>query len=160
VKDKILNEIDLILENIGNERENLIPILKKVQTLIEGNYIPHEVAKHIADKMNIPESEVFETVSFYAIFNDKPKGKFMIRICDSTVCKINDSYSIVESLEEVLNIKTGEVTKDGMFSLDYSPCFGACDISPAIRVNDIVYGNLNHEKIVSIIERIRVGELS
>ncbi|MEA3422333.1 MAG: NAD(P)H-dependent oxidoreductase subunit E, partial [Bacillota bacterium] len=82
----------------------------------------------------------------------------VISVCDSSVCRVNGNAQLVELLEEALEIKMGEVTADGKFALKYTPCFGACDISPAIRINDDVYGNLNKDKVQEIINSYGEGK--
>jgi len=99
-----------------------------------------------------------EVISFYAALNKTPKGKYHIEMCNSTVCKVNDNYLIEEYLKKSLSIEIGETTQDSLFSLDYAPCFGACDVSPSIRINKRAYGKLTVDKVKKIIDGLR-GEL-
>jgi NADH-quinone oxidoreductase subunit E len=71
------------------------------------------------------------------------------------VCKVKKNAEVKAALENSLGIKMGETTKDKKFTLQYTTCFGSCDISPAIRVNKTVYGNLDKEKTLAIIEGLR-----
>lgn len=151
-------KIKEIVDRFGREKEYLLPIIKAVQKDNKYNYISQEEAQFISQEMKIKESEVYETVSFFAEFSEVPRGENIIKVCDSTVCRLNGNVELVKILETHLSIKMGEATKDRKFSLEYSPCFGACDISPAIRINDEVYGNLTLEKLEGILDQYRRGQ--
>ncbi|MEG0371739.1 MAG: NAD(P)H-dependent oxidoreductase subunit E, partial [Clostridium sp.] len=79
----------------------------------------------------------------------------IIQICDSTACRVNKFQTLKDALEEELGIKVGETTEDGKFTLMLTPCFGACDISPAFRIADEVFGSLTLESIKDIIDSYR-----
>ena len=76
-------------------------------------------------------------------------------MCNSTVCRVNHQAAIKEYLMDALQIEMGETTKDNLFTLDYAPCFGACDTSPSVRINKKVYGKLTVEKMRKIIENLK-----
>ena len=155
-----MNESNIreIIDFHGRKKQYLLPIIKEVQNQSKYHYISEEEAQFISKEMQIKESEVYETISFFAEFSEKPRGENIIKVCDSTVCRLNDNEELVKLLEYYLSIKMGETTKDKKFSLEYSPCFGACDVSPAIRINDVVYGNLTNEKLEDILNMYRRGE--
>lgn len=155
--DIFKNEIDRILKEFDYKEDSLIPILLKIQGLSDEKYISKERIIYTADKMDIKKSRIYEVVTFFSAINLKPKGKYHIQICESSVCKINGIDTIVEYLTKSLNIKVGERTEDQVFSLDYTPCFGACDKAPAIRINKKVYGYLSNEKVEKILEDLRGG---
>ncbi len=154
-----MNQVKIreIIELYGREKEYLLPVIKAVQKESRYNYVSQEEAQYISQEMEIKESEVYETVSFFAEFSEVPRGENLIKVCDSTVCRLNDNMELVKLLEERLSIKMGETTEDRKFSLEYSPCFGACDISPAVRINDEVYGNITTDKLKGILDRYRGG---
>jgi NADH-quinone oxidoreductase subunit E len=154
--DELLTtNIQDVVEKYGKDREYLIPILKKIQKLNKYNYIPQEVSQYLAKYMQLKESEVYEVISFYAEFSETPRGENVIKVCDSTVCRVNNNTETIKLLESLLSIKMGETTQDKNFSLEYSPCFGACDISPAMRINGKTYGNLDKKSLKEIIESYR-----
>ncbi len=151
----LITKIQDIIKKYGKDREYLIPILKKIQKLNRYNYIPQEVSQYLAKYMQLKESEVYEVISFYAEFSETPRGENIIKVCDSTVCRVNNNTETIKLLESLLSIKMGETTQDKNFSLEYSPCFGACDISPAMRINGKTYGNLDKKSLKEIIESYR-----
>ncbi|MCT4620151.1 MAG: NAD(P)H-dependent oxidoreductase subunit E [Marinisporobacter sp.] len=152
------SDIDQIIKKYNSDPKALIPILMNIQELIEEQYISEEGASYVAKKLNVSSSHVYEVVTFFSALRDQPKGKYLIQLCNSTVCSLKKSQGIKEILENILGIKIGETTSDKMFTLEYTTCFGACDISPAIRVNKRVYGKLNEEKVIEIIEGLRRKE--
>jgi len=153
--DSIGIKVDEILALHEHKVENLLPILLEVQAICEGRYIPVELRMHISDAVNIPYSQMSEVMTFFAALNKDKKGKYHIEMCNSTVCRVNDNQLIEDYLKESLSINVGETTEDELFSLDHAPCFGACDISPSIRINKKAYGHLTVEKVKRIIENLR-----
>ena len=152
---KIEELLDVIKKYDASE-ESLMPVLHEVQKIF--GIITEEVQMLVSKEMKIPLSKVHSVVTFFSKFNDEPKSENVISVCDSSVCRVNGNIELVKQLEDVLKIKMGEVTHDGKFALKYTPCFGACDISPAIRINDDVYGNLNKDKIQEIINSYEEGK--
>lgn len=149
---KQYEEIDKILTKHEWSKHNLIGILTDVQALSPEHYITKEQAEYISSKLNIFVSNVYDVITFYSALSDKPKGKYVIQICNSTCCKVTKYDKIKNAIEKELGIGIGEITPDGMFSLEYSSCFGACDISPAVRIGEKIYGNLDETKIIDIIK--------
>ncbi|MDF2677285.1 MAG: NAD(P)H-dependent oxidoreductase subunit [Bacillota bacterium] len=148
-------EIDTILKNHDMSKHNLVGILLGVQALSEEHYITKEQAEYISEKLNIFVSNVYDVITFYSALSNKPKGKYVIQVCNSTCCKVTKYENIKKAIEQELGIGIGNITPDGMFSFEYSSCFGACDISPAIRIGEKVYGNLDESKVVNIIKNYR-----
>ena len=152
---KLLEELDTIIEKYDNSQERLIQILLDLQSASGHNFLPEECLTSISKKLNLPLSKIYEVASFYSMFNHAPKGKYIIEICNSAPCHVCGAKDLTKTLEDILEIKIGETTADGIFSIQHSSCFGACDISPAIKIATKVYGNLNEEKIKEIIEKYR-----
>jgi NADH:ubiquinone oxidoreductase subunit E len=145
-------EVQNIIDAHNNDEHDLLGILLEIQEIVPQNYISKEVAKFICEKLGISNNDVCEVVTFYSALSDKPRGRHIIQICNSTACMVNKYQTLRDVLEKQLGIKVGETTADNEFTLIYTPCFGACDIAPAFRIGEEVYGNLNEEKIKKIIE--------
>lgn len=150
-KDKLIEEVNNIIDRHKNDKHNLLSILLEIQNISSEHYISKEIAEVVSKRLGISLSRVYDVVTFYSAFSDKPRGEYIIQICNSTACKINKYQTLKDVLEEELSIKVGETTLDGKFTLMYTPCFGACDISPAFRIGDEVFGKLTKEKIKEII---------
>lgn len=136
-------KIDEIIEGYKNNSTKLVGILLDIQDIVPKQYIPREVAAYVSEKMNIPLSKVYDVISFYAALSDVPRADYVIQLCDSVVCKVTGNTILRDAVTSLLGIKEQEATGDGRYWLEYTPCFGACDISPAMRINGKVYGHLN-----------------
>lgn len=146
----LLVEVARIAAPHKDKPEMLMSVVNQVTQIVPA--FSEEVASVIAREMNIPMSQVYGFVTFYAMLSVKPRGKYIIRMCKSAPCHIRGAKEVVEAIEDQLGIKTGETTEDGRFTLEYCPCLGICDISPAIMINDRTYGNLNAESARSLIK--------
>ena len=156
MNDSTLHEkISEILKEFEPTRENLIPILCRIQDSIPYNYIPREAVKAVAEYVGVTDSEVYGVITFYTMFSDKPRGLYLIRVCESPPCHVMDSTTVVAALEKILKIPVGGTTKDRLFTVELSSCLGLCDRAPVMMINDEIYGNLTAEKIEKIIKEMK-----
>jgi NADH-quinone oxidoreductase E subunit len=139
-----------VIEDYERKESNLIQILHMAQAIF--GFLPHDVQKFIAEKMDLPLSKVSGVVTFYSYFSTKPKGKYPVRVCLGTACYVRGGKKIIEKLKELLGIDVGETTKDLKFSLEVMRCIGACGLAPAISINDKVYKRVNPNKIQQILK--------
>lgn len=152
-----MEKVQEVLKRFGNKGENLIQIMLELQQLSGKNYLPEEWVEYVANELNLPMSKVYGVITFYAMFDNEPRGKNLIEVCKSGPCHVSDAESIVILLEKELGIKLGETTSDGLFTLEQSSCFGACDIAPAIKIGENVYGNLTQDLLREIVGSYRKG---
>lgn len=144
-----------IIERIGNTPDKLIEILTAVQSNSKEHYIKEEQLMLISNCLKIPLSRVYGVATFYSMISTTKKGKYVIQICNSGPCYVKKSRNIIHAFEEALGIKIGETTSDGLFSMEYTSCFGACHIAPAVKINDEIYGNLDRDKVLKILTALR-----
>ncbi|EOD00049.1 complex I 24 kDa subunit family protein [Caldisalinibacter kiritimatiensis] len=149
------NVISEIVDRIGNTPDKLLEVLIQTQQKSKQNYVTESELRTISKLLDVPFSKVYGVATFYSMLSVKKRGNYVIQICNSGPCYINGAGDLVSFIEELLDIKMGEITNDGVFSLEYTSCIGACDKGPAIKINDKVYGNLNKTKIVEIIDKLR-----
>jgi len=134
-------------------RSYLIHILHKAQGII--GYLPVEVQKLIAKKLNIHAAEVYGVVTFYNYFTMKPKGKYPINVCLGTACYVRGSGNLFEEIKKMLSIEENETTEDGLFSLHAVRCVGACGLAPVVMIGDKVHGRLKKEDLAKLINEYR-----
>ncbi len=144
-------KIEQIIEEYKDKEGSLIQILHFAQGIF--GYLPLELQEFIAKRLNITLSEISGVVSFYSFFSTQPKGEHTIRVCLGTACYVRGGKKIAEKLGELLDIKVGDTTKDGKFTLEVMRCIGACGLAPAITINDKVYKQVNPDKLHSILEK-------
>ncbi len=142
-----------IIERYKDEKTPLMLILSDIQN--EYGYIPLEVQEIVSEKTGIPVAEIYGVVTFYSYFSLKPKGKYVIGVCLGTACYVKGSQQIIDKFEELLNIKPGETTEDGLFTLDALRCIGACGIAPAVSINGKVYSKMTVSQVAEVIEAYR-----
>lgn len=130
--------------------EMLMKVIIQVQKIVPA--FSASVASVIAREMGIHQTDVYSFVTFYAMLSVKPRGKYIIRMCKSAPCHVKGAKEIVRALEDLLHIKMGETTEDNRFTLEYCPCLGICEVSPAIMINEKTYGNLTPDSVRSIVK--------
>lgn len=153
------DQLDEIINRYDRKRENLIQILIEVQNASGLNYISKQAAARVARQMDIPLTQIYDVITFYAAFSVKPRGKYVIQLCRSTPCHVKQAEKLAELFKKQLNIQMGEVTKDRLFSLEYVECVGACGIGPVVKIGEKVYGDLNEIKVANIIRQYREGRI-
>lgn len=154
--DEMKKYIDGVLLKYSNPEESLIAILQNVQGF--QGYISRDAVEYITEKTGIASSRIMGVASFYAGFRLKPVGKYRIMVCMGTACHVNGSERVGDTVKRVLGIEAGDITDDGLFSWEEVACLGCCSISPAMMINDTVYGNLTQDKVISIINSIKEEE--
>ncbi|MDD3187463.1 MAG: NAD(P)H-dependent oxidoreductase subunit E [Bacilli bacterium] len=140
-------EIDEIIKN----SESLIEMLQKIQK-IDG-YLYFERLFYLSEKLDMSLEDIYSTATFYNGFSFNMKGKYQINICLGTVCYVKGSKELSEEISKILNIKDGECTKDGKFSLDTTRCLGCCSMAPVMKINDDIYGFVKKEQVKEILAK-------
>lgn len=143
-----------IVEKHGNARENLIQILHDIQDASGDNSLHKEDLQALSEIMDLPVSELISTASFYTMFSLTPRGRHIIRLCESPPCYVMGSENLLTALETRLGVSMGETTEDGAFTLETTSCLGACGVAPVMSVDDEVYGNLTEQKACEILDSV------
>ena len=153
-------ELAPAMEKYANTPGSLITILQKAQEIY--GYLSIDVINYISDCTGIKPAKIYGVATFYAQFRLQPIGKNLIMLCQGTACHVNGSEQIEESVCEYLDIKDGETTPDGIFTLNNVACLGCCSLAPVMMVRssegDETYGNLTKEKVTKILDEIRARE--
>jgi NADH:ubiquinone oxidoreductase subunit E len=132
-------------------KDKLIMTLHRAQEIF--GYLPEPLQVHIAKKFSISHAEVSGVISFYNFFTVTPKGKIQVNVCLGTACYVNGADKILQEFEQVLGIKSGEVTQDGKFSIESLRCVGACGLAPVVTINHKVYGKVKAGDVREILEK-------
>lgn len=144
-----------ICDRYAEETTPLMMILSDIQK--EYGYIPLEVQELVSEKTGISVAEIYGVVTFYSFFSLMPKGKYVIGCCLGTACYVKGAQQVVDKFSEILRIKPGETSEDGMFTLDALRCIGACGIAPAVTINGKVYPKMTVDAVAGVIEEYRAG---
>ena len=146
-------QIKEICSRYKDEPSPLMLVLADVQN--EYGYIPLEVQEIISEELNIPVSDIYGVVTFYSFFSLNPKGKYVIGVCIGTACYVKGGQNVLDKFSELLKIKVGQTSSDGLFTLDALSCIGACGIAPAISINGTVYPKVKLSDVDKIIKEYR-----
>lgn len=145
--------IDKYVVKYGKTREALMPLLQAI--VEEKNYLTRDDMAEIATRLNISAADVYGTASFYAFLDLEKRGKYVIRVCKSIIAEMKGKKEIIKTLENVLKIKIGETTADGMFTLLETNDIGWSDKEPSMLINQTPYTDLTPDKVIQIITEYR-----
>lgn len=156
IQESAYRRIIEICNTYKNEPTPLMPILSDIQK--EFGYIPLDVQEIVANETGLPVSEIYGVVTFYSFFSLKPKGKYVIGVCLGTACYVNGSQQIIDKFADLLGIKPGETSEDGLFTLSALRCLGACALAPAITINGKVYPKVTVPEVDKIVKEYKAME--
>lgn len=139
VKEKFI-ELENFIDEMPDKQGALIEVLHKAQGIF--GYLPEEIQKFVAKKLNIPVAKVFGVVTFYSYFTTEPRGEYVVSICMGTACFVKGAGEVLKAFENQLGIKAGETTEDGKFTIEVLRCIGACGLAPVLTVNERVIGHV------------------
>ena len=133
-------QLDAVIAKLKGTPGALMPVLQQAQEIY--GYLPIEVQRMIALKMNVSIEEVYGVSTFYSQFVLNPKGEVAIAVCLGTACYVKGSGDILNKITEILGLPSGSTTPDGKYSLEATRCIGACGLAPVLTINNEVYGRL------------------
>jgi NADH:ubiquinone oxidoreductase subunit E len=146
-------ELKEFINNWKNKPGNLIMILHKIQE--EFTYIPREAAEKLSGMIGLPLAKIYGVVTFYHFFKTTKPGKFNISICLGTACYLKGGQDLIDETKSILGIDEGEVTDDGLFSIDPVRCLGCCGLAPVLMIGNEVFGKVNKNQMPDIIAKYR-----
>lgn len=138
----------------GKQKSALIPLLHIAQEE-NGGWLSPEAMDYVAELLQLKPIEVYEVATFYSMYNLKPIGKYLFEVCQTGPCMVRGSDEIIDYIKEKLNIKVGETTTDGMFTLKTVECLGACGYAPMMQLGKFYKEHLTKEKVDQIIDECR-----
>jgi len=139
----------------GSSSSTLLQRLNEVQARSKERYVSKEVLKEIADELEVSTAFARGVATFYSMLSKRPRGRHIVRVCESPPCRLAGGMDLVVSLQSLLGISAGETTADGMFTLEFSSCLGACDKAPALLLDDALYTQVAPEDLPRILDEAR-----
>jgi len=141
---------DAILARHENQPANLIPVLQEIQD--EFNYLPKDELKVVAEKLQVPLTQVYSVATFFKMFSLEPRGRHQIRVCLGTACHLRGGQRLVETVSRRLGVEVGRATEDLNFSLETVGCLGSCAQAPLMMVDDKYFGRMAVDKVPKILK--------
>ena len=156
ISNQARKEIDIWVSKYpeGKQSSAVMQALTIVQKE-NGGSLTNDLIQAVAGYLEMPAISVQEVATFYENYNDKPVGKHVIRFCHNISCMLNGSDELISYLEEKLDVRTGEITKDGLVSVKKVECLGACVGGPMCQIGDQYYENLTEERIDEILDGLK-----
>ena len=151
-----VKKINEICDRYAEEKTPLMMILSDIQK--EYGYIPLEVQEIVSQRTGVSVADIYGVVTFYSFFSLQPKGKYVIGVCLGTACYVKGAQQIIDKFSEIIGIKPGETSEDGLFTLDALRCIGACGIAPAVTINGKVYPKLTVDAVPKIVAEYKALE--
>jgi len=145
------DKINQIIDDYDNDKESLLMIMQDISDIY--NYVPPEVVPLLVERLGIRESLVYGVATFYKTISLEPRGKFIVSVCTGTACHVRGAEKITQALEERLDIKEGQTSSDGLFSLEGVRCIGCCASGPVITVNKDTHGGLDRTRALEVVEK-------
>jgi NADH:ubiquinone oxidoreductase subunit E len=147
--------VNEIIESYSADRAASLAILQDVQR--EYNFLPREALELVAQRLSVPVGHIYQMATFFKAFSLKPKGEYVIKVCLGTACHVQGGPHILEELEHDLNLKSGQTSSDGKFSVEAVRCLGACALAPIVVVNEEVYGKMSTSAVSKLAGELNKG---
>jgi len=151
--DEAKKRFEYILTRYPNKEAALLPTLHLVQET--WGYISPEAVHYVSGLLGLSPATVFGVVSFYDMYDQKPVGKYRLRVCTNLSCMVSNAYDIYEHLCDKLQVKPHETTKDGRYTVLEVECLGSCGTAPVVQVNNDYHENMSVEKMDALIEQLK-----
>jgi NADH-quinone oxidoreductase subunit E len=149
-----LAKIRAELESVPPQRRHLIPLLQRVQRTF--SYLPAGAIELVAQHLRLSPTDIYGVATFYNQFRFHPPGRHPVRVCMGTACHVKGGDIILEHFERKLEIREGETTPDGEFSIDRVACVGCCALAPVALMGEDLHGHMMTGKVEGLILRVRI----
>jgi NADP-reducing hydrogenase subunit HndA len=150
LKEKDVEQLTQVCKEFNNEPGELINVLHKAQGIF--GYLPAEVQEVVAREMRVSVAKVYGVVTFYSFFTMTPKGRHPISICTGTACYVRGAEKVLDEFKKRLNLKVGETSPDGKYSLSCLRCVGACGLAPVVLIGEKTYGRVSPDGVKGILK--------
>lgn len=147
--DSKVQELKNVCKKFDYDKSELINVLHEAQGIF--GYLPAEVQEVVANELKVNVAHVYGVVTFYSFFTMIPKGRHPISVCMGTACYVRGAEKVLDEFKRLLDLKVGETSRDGKFSLSSLRCVGACGLAPVITVGEKVYGRVAAEDVKDIL---------
>lgn len=133
----------------GQDRDAVVPVLSEVNEQL--GYLSTEALVEISRLLRVPGSQLLSVASFYDMLSTRPRGRHVIKFCESAPCHVMGGRQVWQALQETLQLEPGETSADGKWTLLTTSCPGVCGVGPVMMIDDDVYGNLAPDRLPEIL---------
>ena len=150
---KLIKQAKKIVKLYPQKRSAIGPLLHLAQG--KDGYISDDSVSVISELVGITEVQVKSVSSFYSMYKQDPTGKYLLSVCKSISCEINNSTSIIDVVKDFTGLNNSETDEDGLFTFEAVECIGACGGAPAIQVNYETVEGLSSENTLNLCEWLK-----
>lgn len=141
-----------LLKQYPDKRSLALPLLHMAQE--QEGFLSGDTIKGVAELLDIPPGRMMETVTFYSMFYLKPRGKYLLQVCQTLSCSLAGADQMVDHVAAKYNLKVGETSADGRFTLAKVECLGSCGTAPVVQINDDYYEKMVGDKIDRVLDKL------
>ena len=153
LKPETLAAIEEVIPRYPEKRGAMMPVLHLVQA--DQGCIAPEAMEWVADKLGLQPVQVYEVVTFYPAYRQTPRGRCLVRVCQTLPCMLAGAYRVCEMLQETLQCQVGSTSEDGEVTLEWAECLACCDRGPAVMVDDELFEKVDAAKVKEIAAKVR-----
>ena len=143
-------KIDQIIDKYQGDASSLIQVLLEIQS--ENHWLPKEALEKVSSKLQVPLTRVQHIATFYKAFSLVPKGRHEIHVCMGTACHVRGAKRILETVEDLTGIKSGETDAEMKFSIETVNCLGCCALGPVIEIDGKTHGKLSVSETSGVLQ--------
>jgi NADH-quinone oxidoreductase subunit E len=151
--EKYAERIEKLRSKYPDKRSTVMMMLYIAQE--EYGWLPEEALRDVAELCDLDPTEVKTIAGFYTMYSEKPKGKYWLQVCTDLPCALRGADQFFEDLKAYLGVEEGEITSDGLFTVEHVMCLAACDKAPMLQCNFHFHENLNMEKMRPLLDQWR-----
>ncbi|HOX09706.1 MAG TPA: NAD(P)H-dependent oxidoreductase subunit E [Candidatus Omnitrophota bacterium] len=148
-EEKLSDDIKNIVKKWEGKKGSLIMILHDIQNLY--GYVPRATSLQLSKYMDVPLARIYEVITFYHFFKLQQPGKHMVQVCMGTACYLKGASDLLHELRDILGVREGETSKDGLFQLEVVRCLGCCGLAPVMKIDEKVYSKVRKDRVADII---------
>jgi NADH-quinone oxidoreductase subunit E len=148
-----VRDIRAILDRQQNGASSLLAVMEEIQG--HYRYLPREALIMVSERLPVPLSQVYSVATFYNAFSLKPQGRHRCQVCTGTACHVRGAMQVLDRLETLLGIESGETSEDLEYTLDTVNCLGACALGPIVLADNAYEGMMSSAKVDKLLKRIR-----
>jgi len=146
-----IEKVDRIIEKYGSESSALIQVMLEVQN--ENHWLPRDILERICEKLKIPYTRAVHIATFYKAFSLVPKGRHEVHVCMGTACHVRGAKNVLQTIEDLTGIKSGETDMDMKFSLETVNCLGCCALGPVVEIDGKAHGKVSLSKTADVLKK-------
>jgi NADH-quinone oxidoreductase subunit E len=147
------DEIRDVMAQYPSPRSATLPALRLAQE--RHGWLPPEALREVADALGETPAYCQAVASFYDMFHLDPVGRHLVEVCTNLSCALVGAQQVLEAFERELDLRPGETSDDGEFTLRTIECAGGCGWGTVVAVDHRYREPVRPEDVAAIVEELR-----